>query len=72
MSHADVAKILALPVEERLHVIDLIWESLATSAVEIPLSDAHRKIVDERLAEHERDPDDVVSLEEALVLARRQ
>ena len=71
MSHADVAQILALPVEERLRLIELIWESLSANAAEIPLSDAHRKILDERLAEHERDPDDVVSLEEALVLARR-
>ena len=70
MSHADVAKILALPAEERLRLIGLIWESLSPS--EIPVSDAERKLIDERLAEHERDPDDVVSLEEALVLARRR
>ena len=71
MSQADVAKILAMSVEERLRLIELIWESLSGSPEEIPLSDAHRRILDERLAEHERDPDDVVSLEEALVLARR-
>lgn len=70
MSHADVAKILALPAEERLRLIGLIWESLSPS--EIPVSDAERKLIDERVAEHERDPDDVVSLEEALVLARRR
>lgn len=70
MSDADVAKILALPVEERLRLIELIWESLSASAAEIPLSDVHRKILDERLAEHERDPDDVISHAEALIMAR--
>jgi hypothetical protein len=27
----------------------------------LPLGDAHRAMIDERLAEHERNPDDVVS-----------
>lgn len=72
MSQADVAKILALPVEERLHLIALIWESLSSKPEEIPINDEHRRILEERLAEHELDPDDVVSLEEALVMARRQ
>lgn len=72
MSHADVAKILALPAEERLRLIELIWESLSTSAAEIPLSDAHRKILDERMAEHERDPDDVITHEELLASVRRR
>lgn len=72
MSHADVAQILALPVEERLRLIELIWESLAANAAEIPLSDAHRKILDERMAEHERDPDDVITHEELLASVRRR
>lgn len=71
MSQADFAKILTLSVEERLHLISLIWESLNEHAADIPISDEHRKIVEERLAEHERDPDDVVSLEEMLAMVRR-
>lgn len=71
MSHADVARILALSVEERLRLIELIWESLNANSAEIPLSDAHREILAERMAEHERDPDDVVSLDEVLALARQ-
>lgn len=71
MSQADVAKILALSVEERLRLIELIWESLNAHAADIPISDEHRKIVEERMAEHERDPDDVITHEEALLMARR-
>lgn len=71
MSHADVARILALSVEERLRLIELIWESLNANSAEIPLSDAHLEILAERMAEHERDPDDVVSLDEVLALARQ-
>ncbi|HRI66493.1 MAG TPA: addiction module protein [Polyangium sp.] len=71
MSQADVIRILALPVEERLMLLQLLQESLSGNDSDMWPSDAHRKIVEERLAEHEQDPDDVVSLEEALVLAQR-
>ena len=61
MSNADVAEILRLPTEERLRLVELIWESLASSPTTVPLSDAHCAVLDERLAEHNRNPDDVVS-----------
>ena len=72
MSNADVAEILRLPAEERLRLVELIWESLAPKPSEVPLSDAHRAVIDERVAEHERNPDDVVPREEVLDQARRR
>ncbi len=71
MSHTDVAEILKLSVEERLRLVELIWESLAASPSTLPLSDAHRAVLDERVAEHDRNPDDVVTREEVLAEARR-
>lgn len=72
MSDTDVAEILKLPVEERLRLVELIWESIATDPSGVPLGDAHRAIIDERLAEHERDPNDVVSRGELHAEARRR
>lgn len=72
MSHPDVAEILKLSVEERMRLVDLIWESLATNPSPLPLSDAHRAVLDERVAEHDRNPDDVVTREEVLAEARRR
>jgi putative addiction module component (TIGR02574 family) len=72
MSDAEVAEILKLPVEERLRLVELIWESLAADPSGVPLGDAHRVVIDERLAEHERNPDDVVSRDEILAEARRR
>jgi putative addiction module component (TIGR02574 family) len=72
MSQADVAKILALSVEERLHLISLIWESLSNNPSQIPVSDEERQLIAERVAEHERDPDDVVTHDEMLAYVRRQ
>jgi len=71
MSNADVAEILKLPAEERLRLMELIWESLAAKPSDVPLSDAHRAVIDERIAEHERNPDDVVSRKDVLAQARR-
>jgi putative addiction module component (TIGR02574 family) len=71
MSDTDVAEILKLPAEERLRLVEIIWASLVTDPSSVPLGDAHRAVIDERLAEHERNPDDVVSRDEVLAEARR-
>ena len=71
MSDTDVAEILKLPAEERLRLVEIIWASLVTEPSSVPLGDAHRAMIDERLADHERNPDDVVSRDEVLAEARR-
>ena len=72
MSDADVAAILKLPPEERLHLAEVIWASLAAEPSTVPVGDAHRQVLDERLAEHDKSPDDVVSRDQVLADARRR
>lgn len=72
MSNADVAEILKLPPEERLRLAEIIWASLACDPASVPLGEAHRSVIDERLAEYERNPDDVVSRKQVLAEARRR
>jgi putative addiction module component (TIGR02574 family) len=71
VSDADVAEILKLPPEERMRLVEIIWASLASDPSSVPLGDAHRAVIDERLAEHERHPDEVVSRDQVLSEARR-
>lgn len=71
MTAGDVNEILRLSVDERLRLLELIWESLSAEPANVPLADAHRAVVEARLAEHERDPNDVVSLAEVLGMARK-
>lgn len=71
MSDADVAEILKLSAEERLRLVEIIWASLAADPSSLPLSDPHRAAIDEALAEHERNQDDVVSRAEVFAEARR-
>jgi putative addiction module component (TIGR02574 family) len=72
MSDADIAEILQLPVEERLRLVQLIWDSVAAEPSAVPLGDAHRAVIDQRLADQEANPDDVATRDEVLAEARRR
>jgi putative addiction module component (TIGR02574 family) len=71
MSDTDLAEILKLPVDERLRLVEQIWNSIAANPAAIPIGDTHRAIIDERLAEHASSPDDVLTRAEVLARARR-
>lgn len=72
MSDANVTELLKLPPEERMRIAEIIWASLAADPEVVPLGDAHRALIDEAVAEHERNPDDVVSRKQVLAEARRR
>lgn len=71
MSNADVAEILKLPAAERLRLVEVIWESLSADPSQLPVDEAHRAVIDERLEAHDRDPDDVIGRDDVLARARR-
>jgi putative addiction module component (TIGR02574 family) len=48
MSTIDIAN---LSLEERLRLLDELWESLTQTPETIPLTDAQRKVIDRRLDE---------------------
>lgn len=50
-----------LSVAERLVLVEELWDSIAAAT---PITDAQRTELDRRLADHEANPDDVVSWEE--------
>lgn len=50
-----------LSVEERLTLVEELWESIAEDT---PLTDAQRAELGRRLAQHEANPDDVVPWEQ--------
>jgi len=72
MSDADIVEILKLPVEDRLRLVELLWESLSVHPSAVPLGDAHRAAIDDELAEHRRNPEDVLYLDQVLPEARRR
>jgi putative addiction module component (TIGR02574 family) len=50
-----------LGVDERLTLVEEIWDSIAADSAAVPLTDAQRSELDRRIKEHEANPDDVVS-----------
>jgi len=50
-----------LNAEQRLSLIEEIWESLEDPSV--PLTDAQRAELENRIADHQSNPQDVVTLE---------
>ena len=48
---ALLAEILDLPSDERLRLVEEIWDSLAASVSELPVPDWHREELDRRLAD---------------------
>jgi len=53
-----------LSVEERLALVEELWDSIAESSADLPLTEAQRAELERRLAEHEAHPDDVIPWEE--------
>lgn len=53
-----------LGVEERLALVEELWDSIAADGTALPLTDAQRAELDRRIAADENDPNDVVSWDE--------
>ena len=56
MTHVSVADILALPVQERIHLVEMIWESIAAFPEAIAVSPELKSELVARLADFERNP----------------
>jgi putative addiction module component (TIGR02574 family) len=61
-----------LPVEERLALVEEIWDSIAADTAAVPLTDAQQAEIRNRIEEDDANPDDVTPWEQvkASTLAR--
>ncbi len=66
-----VAEILALPVSERVRLVEAIWDSISAVPEALPLTQWQKDELDRRLAEFEADPDSGATLEEVFARIRR-
>ena len=67
----ELKKILKLSVDERIHLVQTIWDSIAIETEIFDISNEHKKIIDERLKAHKKNPNDVVSWEEVKTSAKK-
>jgi len=56
MKQFPFAELLELPVEDRIRLVELIWDSIAAVPEAIPVSDELKAELNRRLAEFEADP----------------
>ena len=69
--NVDIAPLLKLSREERLEIINQLWESVEAESAEIPLSEAQLAEVLRRKALYEANPESGYSLEETIDYALR-
>jgi putative addiction module component (TIGR02574 family) len=55
-------EIFELSADARLHLIESLWDSLSPD--EVPILEGHRQLIEQRLEDHRRNPDQSVSGEE--------
>ena len=54
----------SLPVDEQIDYVQDLWDWIAARPEDIPVPDWQKKLIDERLSQHEANPDDTVPWEE--------
>jgi len=64
MSIADIPQLQKLSKDEKLQIIEELWDSLDHDTEAWPMSDEEKAILDARLDEHEANPGTSLSLEE--------
>ena len=69
MSSLPLDAILRLSVPERIQIVEDIWDSIAATPEQLPLTDGQRTELDRRLEAHEADPSSALPWDE--VHARR-
>lgn len=57
MINISIADVLELPVQERIHLVEMIWESIAAFPQAIEVSAELKADLGLRLAEFERNPE---------------
>jgi putative addiction module component (TIGR02574 family) len=67
----EIKDILKLSVEERLHLVQTIWDSISGEAEEAPISDEHKTILNERLDSYMKNQENNVSWEEVKERAKK-
>jgi len=60
----DVPELARLRVPERILFLEDLWESIVSEESSVPMPQSHRAELDRRLAEHERSPGQLLTLDD--------
>lgn len=54
-----------LPSAEKIRLVQELWDEIAEEAARLPLTESQRRLLDERIQQHEENPDDVEAWDKA-------
>ena len=54
-----VSRFRELSSDEKIRLVQEFWDEIAEEVARMPLTEAQRRLLDERLADEEHNPDDV-------------
>jgi putative addiction module component (TIGR02574 family) len=69
---ATLNEITALSIEDRILLVQAIWDSIAAEQVYPDLTEAQKHELDLRIESHDHDPDSVLAWEEIKASVRKQ
>lgn len=69
---ATLKEITALSIEDRIHLVQAIWDSIAAEQAYPDLTEAQQEELDRRIADHEANPDNVLTWEEIKASLKKQ
>jgi putative addiction module component (TIGR02574 family) len=55
-AQARLSELLALSADEKLALVEALWDSLAAEPDRVPIPEWHRDVIAERLAQDDSDP----------------
>jgi len=68
---SKIKDILKLSVDERINLVQTIWDSIAAETEVSEISEEHKNILDKRLEAHQNNPRDIISWDEVKKNAKK-
>jgi putative addiction module component (TIGR02574 family) len=69
---ATLNEITALSVEERIRLVQAIWDSIATEQTYPDLTEAQKQALDQRIEDTDANPENVLTWDEVRASIKRQ
>lgn len=60
MTAIELEHIMEMPVEQKILLIEDVWDSMRLKAKEVPVPDSHKRELDRRFEKHERHPENLL------------
>jgi len=60
----EIPEITRLTIPERILLLQDLWDSIASEESSVPVPQSHREELDRRLAEYEKDPGRLLTLDD--------